>query len=93
MSMSSQPQRGRSAPSAKKPSPLRIFYILVAVIAVVGIALAGIFFVQQQSAAPAGATGATPVAPLGPSGRTADGFYYKGSAAAKVVVTEYADFQ
>jgi protein-disulfide isomerase len=72
---------------------MRIFYIVLAGIAIVGIVLAGVFVLKPPSVAPTGAPGATPIASNGPTGRTADGYYYKGNVEAKVVVTEYADYQ
>lgn len=93
--MSHPPQRGRAAARGKKPSPMRMFYILLAVVAVIGVALVGLFATQNPTATTSQpvAAGATPAPSSGPTGRTPDGFYYKGSEDAKVVVTEYSDFQ
>jgi hypothetical protein len=73
---------------------MRIFYALLAIIVVAGVAIVGTTFLgnKQPSPAPQSGSGANPAAPQA-GGRTADGFYYKGNSDAKIIVTEYSDYQ
>lgn len=90
--MSTRSQRGRAI-QAKKRSPLTIFYVLLGIVAVVGIAALGTLALRgQSSAAQPGALLNRP--PLkAPTGLTPDGYYYKGQPNAPVTVVEYSDFQ
>ncbi len=94
--MSTQAQRGRKVDN-KNAKTLRVFYIVLAAIAVVGVALLIIYLVRNQGAAPTGgaATGTTAqISPLNaPTGMTPEGFYYKGDPEAPVRVIEYSDYQ
>jgi hypothetical protein len=74
---------------------MRLFYILMGVVAIAGIALLGATLLQNRQTATTAPTpaGRAPEAPSVPTGRTADGFYYKGNPDAKVIVTEYGDYQ
>ena len=48
----------------------------------------------RRHPSPSGAAGTVATADSGiPTGKTADGLYSKGSDSAKVVVTEYSDYQ
>lgn len=89
--MSSRLQRGRHVPT--QPSPLPSFYVLLALVALVGIAL--IVAMTHGSSQPAPRTDtAVSIHPLqATTGRTTDGFAYKGNPNAPVKVIEYADFQ
>jgi protein-disulfide isomerase len=85
-------QRGRAARRQRSGVP-RSFYILLAAIALVGIAaLVAVVLRSRQAAVAPG----TPVdrPPLQvPIGQMPDGFWYKGKLEAAVTVVEYADFQ
>jgi protein-disulfide isomerase len=105
--MSSSPRRGRKVQPAKKSSPLRTFYIVAAVVVIAGAALLITFATGQEeqptatlpntttSGEPA-ADGFTTVPTTTvnyQTGKTPEGFHYKGSPDAPVTVVEYADFQ
>jgi hypothetical protein len=93
--MSKSHQRGRASKTARKASPMRIFYALIGVIVVAGVVVLSVFMTQNQQRTVLTATpvGEVPAAPSGPTGNTAEGYAYKGNADATVVVTEYSDFQ
>ncbi|HWQ12301.1 MAG TPA: DsbA family protein [Roseiflexaceae bacterium] len=91
--MTTRSQRGRAV--QKKPNnTLRTLYIIIGVVAVVALAALGISALQGGQAAEVPA-GTLPVKPASsaPTGRTAEGYYFKGQENAPVTVTEYADFQ
>src|SRR5690349_15987496 len=85
--------RGPQLPATH--APLSIFYIVLALVAVVGVALLAIAFTNRAPGlAPSSVTVEQAVRPLTvPSGVTAEGFAYKGDPNAPVKVVEYADFQ
>ena len=94
--MSQHQQRGRAVRRQRSNGVPRAFYILLAVVAIVGVAaLAAVTLRSGQGAG----TSATPVAPANlpalnaPIGQTPEGFWYKGKPDAPVTVVEYADFQ
>src|SRR5262249_47048996 len=91
IAMSKATPRGRAAQPISN-LPMRIFYILVALITLGGLVLLTLttFNRPAQPAAPAGAALQTANLPVS---RTPDGFYTKGNPDAPVVVTEYSDFQ
>ncbi|HEU5089273.1 MAG TPA: hypothetical protein VFT99_17580 [Roseiflexaceae bacterium] len=91
--MSKQTPRGRAVASRK--SSMRMFYILLGVIAVAGLAFLATTVLQnrQPTAAAPTPAGPAPQAPEVPVGQTTDGFWYKGNADARVTITEYADYQ
>ena len=91
--MSTHPQRGRAIQRKQRRGPLPIFYIILALIAIVGIAAIGTLALRnRQTITSAGAPLAR--APLNaPTGLTEQGYYYKGQPDAPVTVVEYADFQ
>jgi protein-disulfide isomerase len=90
--MRTQSQRGRAV-RAHHGSNLRPFYILLALIAIVGVAaLATVGLRARQSSAPGGAALDRPSLSA-PTGRTPDGYYYKGQPDAAVTVVEYSDFE
>src|SRR5262245_23036800 len=93
--MSQHQQRGRAAQPQRSGVP-RVFYILLAVVAVVGVAaLAGVVLRSGQGAGTAATPGMPAERPAlnAPIGRTPEGFWYKGKPDAPVTVVEYADFQ
>jgi protein-disulfide isomerase len=94
--MSQHQQRGRAVRRQRSNSVPRAFYILLAAVAIVGVAaLAAVTLRSGQGAT----TSATPIAPANlatlnaPIGQTPEGFWYKGKPEAPVTVVEYADFQ
>lgn len=92
--MSTRSQRGRSVQQKQRRSPLPVFYIILAVVAIVGVAAIGTLALRnrQQVRAPAGAL--VNRAPLNaPIGKTDQGYYYKGKPDAPVTVVEYSDYQ
>src|SRR5689334_10613478 len=90
--MSVRQQRGRAA-RRQHSSASRSFYIVLAVVVVIGIAAVGSFALRaRQNSATAEALLNRP--PLtAPTGQTPDGYYYKGNPEASVTVIEYSDFQ
>jgi protein-disulfide isomerase len=89
----STPQRGRKVQSAKKQTPsLRIFYIVIGLIAIGGAA-----WLITLATAPGSSVAeldSVPSQPFdGQSGTTAEGFYYKGDPESGITVIEYADYQ
>jgi protein-disulfide isomerase len=90
--MSVRQQRGRAVQRQRRGAP-RTFYIILAVVAVIGVAAIGTVALRsRQSAATPGALINRP--PLtAPTGQTPEGFYYKGNPDAQVTVIEYSDFQ
>jgi protein-disulfide isomerase len=91
--MSVRQQRGRSVQRQRNRAAPRTFYILIAVVAVVGVAALGALALNsRQNAASSGALLNRP--PLtAPTGQTPEGYYYKGKPDAPVTVIEYSDFQ
>lgn len=87
--MSARSQRGRPTPT-KKSGSLLPFYVLLAVIAVVGVVL--VTLTLNQVATPTTtAPGAAPAANVNTA--TLASYPSKGSASAPLTVVEYADFQ
>jgi len=86
-------QRGRVVQAPQRSRQLITFYILLIVIAVIGIAVLGTRALRlRQEALPPGALlKRTPL--TAPTGQTPEGYYFKGSADAPVTVIEYVDFQ
>jgi protein-disulfide isomerase len=96
MTMSSASQRGRKVQQPKKQSPRPVLYIVIAVIAIAGIAVLVTVLTGQDtgSATNPSAVAGVPDAELPfQTGQTPDGFYYKGDPEASVQVIEYADYQ
>jgi protein-disulfide isomerase len=91
--MSIRQQRGRAARRQRGSTAPRAFYILLAVVAILGVAALATFVLRsRQSAATPGALLNRP--PLSaPTGQTPEGYYYKGQPNAPVTVIEYSDFQ
>jgi protein-disulfide isomerase len=90
--MSVHQRRGRGV--QRQPSGVpRAFYILLAIIAVVGVAALGIVALRaRQPVVTSGALLNRP--PLtAPTGQTPEGYYFKGQPNAPVTVIEYSDFQ
>lgn len=88
--MSTHQQRGRAV---QKRSPLRTFYIIIGVVAIIGIAALGSIALRsgQSVASPSTLLNRSPL--NAPTGRTADGYYSKGQPNAPVTLIEYSDFQ
>jgi protein-disulfide isomerase len=94
--MSQHQQRGRAIQPRRSSGVPRAFYIVLGVVALIGVAaLATVALRSGQEAA----TPATPLAPAArpaidlPVGQTPEGLWYKGKPDAPVTVVEYADFQ
>jgi protein-disulfide isomerase len=93
--MSQRRQPGRAAGPQSGGVP-RAFYIVLGVVALVGIAILGTVALRSGQSA---ATPATPAASANlpaldvPIGQTPEGVWYKGKPDAPVAVAEYADFQ
>ena len=77
-----QTRAGRRAPKAKKSPLMGIFYAILAIIAVAGVALVGL-----------ASQGATPSSTQIVSSLPLDSFPARGAASAPVTVVEYGDFQ
>jgi len=88
--MSTRPQRGRAI---QKSNPLRTFYIIIGVVAIIGIAALATIALRsgQSTASPSALLNRPPL--NAPTGRTADGYYYKGQLNAPVTLAEYSDFE
>jgi protein-disulfide isomerase len=97
--MSQSNRRGRRVQQQKQQgSSFRVFYIVLIVVGVAGAALLVTYITGQQNqtadvSAPATTNGGGGASIDAETGRTADGFYYKGPEGAPVEVVEYADFQ
>jgi protein-disulfide isomerase len=92
--MSTRPSRGRAVQAKQGSSALRTFYIILAVVAIAGLAALATMVLRsrQQAAIAPGASLSRP--PLtAPTGVTPEGYYYKGRPDAPVTVVEYSDFQ
>jgi protein-disulfide isomerase len=72
---------------------LATFYVLLGIIAVVGVGIVGAIALRGSAPTTTAPITTLPAAINAPTGRTSDGFYYKGSPDAPVKVVEYADFQ
>jgi hypothetical protein len=84
--------RGRGVPV--KRSPLPIFYALLGLIAVIGIAILVLVINRNQLPPASDVPVDMVVRPINaPVGTTPEGFYYKGDPDAPVTVVEYSDFQ
>lgn len=90
--MSTRQQRGRLVGKQHSAAP-RAFYILIASVAVIGFAALGVFALRarQNVASPGALISRAPLS--APTGKTPEGYYYKGNPDAPVTVTEYSDFQ
>lgn len=90
--MSTRPSRGRTIQRKQARSPLPIFYAILALVAIVGVAALGTIALRnRQAIAPAGAASSRTL--NAPTGLTEQGYYYKGKPDAPVTVVEYGDFQ
>ncbi|CAA9239367.1 MAG: hypothetical protein AVDCRST_MAG93-1254 [uncultured Chloroflexia bacterium] len=88
--MNTRTHRGRIV--QPKRSPLRMFYTLLALVAVLGVAVLALVFAQRPATPVVPPTNAVSPSDV-PTGTTADGFAFKGSPDAPVQVVAYADFQ
>ncbi|GIV98595.1 MAG: DSBA oxidoreductase [Herpetosiphonaceae bacterium] len=90
--MASRSMRGRKVP--QRSSALRRFYLIFALVAVLGAILVLRFGVRASGETEALVETEDVILPLhAPVGQTPDGFFYKGDPNAPVKVIEYADFQ
>lgn len=92
MARKSPPGRAGRAATGRRGS-LRTFYLALGLLALLGL---GAVFLRARALtqpAPSSATGGAVLATQSTSGRTPEGFYYKGSPDAPVTVVEYSDFQ
>ncbi|ABU59377.1 DSBA oxidoreductase [Roseiflexus castenholzii DSM 13941] len=91
--MSTRSQRGRAVQTKKSGGVSRALYIAMGAAVLLVIAIAATVALQnRQTAATPGREPARPATNV-PMGRDENGFFFKGSAGAPVVVTEYSDFQ
>jgi protein-disulfide isomerase len=90
-----RPAQRRGRVVAPNRSPLPVFYAILGLLAVLGVALLAISLTNRRAAiSPSTMPVAQAVRPLSaPTGTTPDRFYYKGKPTALVKVIEYADFQ
>ncbi len=92
--MSQSSRRGRKVQQdTKKQSSMRVFYIVIAGVALGGLALLATTLTGQESAAEFAPSTVSSAAGEYETGRTEEGFYYKGNPDAPVTVIEYADYQ
>src|SRR4051812_10050593 len=89
--MNTRIRHGRSVP--RRPSPLPIFYAILGIVAVIGVAAIAASGLGSSQATTTGRTDRGVRTLTAPAGRTAAGFAYKGKPDAPVQVVEYADFQ
>lgn len=94
--------RGRKVPTgSNRTSSLRIFFVVVAAVLIVGVATLITLATRSEPAASVPPTTTAPVGTVtapaagfdGATGVTPEGFYFKGSPDAPVTVIEYADYQ
>ncbi|NJL33357.1 MAG: DsbA family protein [Chloroflexaceae bacterium] len=90
------PRRGRKVQQTKKnASSMRVFYFVIGIVALAGIA-AAVTFLTSRDPATAGVDGIEGIQPFEvpyETGITEDGFHFKGAADAPVTIVEYADYQ
>lgn len=93
--MSNQKSRGRAVTTTTKKSQSGMYYIIIAVVALIGIGAVIYSSFGGDSQTASGTPGILPVErnPNIPVGKTDDGRYFYGNADAPVTVVEYADFQ
>lgn len=87
-------ERGRKV-RQEQASPLRPFYIIIGVVALVGVGGLTAFALMSTGTGPTPVLdpASGPVTSTAATGKTADGFYFRGETDAPVTVVEYADFQ
>lgn len=91
--MSTRSQRGRAVQTKKSASASRTLYLLMGGVVLLVIAVAATVALQnRQPAATPGREPARPVTSV-PTGVDENGFFFKGSAGAPVIVTEFSDYQ
>jgi protein-disulfide isomerase len=94
--MSQRQQRGRAARPQRSGGVPRAFYIVLGIVALVGVVALGAAALRMGQSATAPATAVAPAdrpALDVPTGQTPEGFWYKGKPEAPVTIVEYADFQ
>jgi protein-disulfide isomerase len=93
--MSNQKSRGRTVAATTKKSQSGMYYIIIAVVALIGIGAVIYSSIGGDSQTASGTPGILPVErnPSIPVGKTDDGRYFYGNADAPITVVEYADFQ
>jgi protein-disulfide isomerase len=84
--MSVQGQRGRKV-ARNSRSPLTTFYLIVGGVLILLLGFVGVAAIRGAF------SGGQVSAVTAPTGRTAEGYYYKGNPEASVKVIEYGDFQ
>ncbi len=94
--MSNQKSRGRAVAANPQKSQSRMYYIILAVVVLIGIGAAVYTSFGGNSASTV--SGVDGIVPLPrdasiPVGKTEDGRYFYGNEGAPVTVVEYADFQ
>lgn len=94
--MSNQKSRGRAVTNASKKSQSNIYYIIIAVVVLIGIGAA--VYSSMSSGSTGTASGAEGIIPPPrdssiPVGQTEDGRYYYGNEGAPITMVEFADFQ
>ena len=93
--MSNQKSRGRAVSATAKKSQSGVYYIIIAVIAIIGLGAAIYSSIGGDTSTASGSPGILPVErnPSIPVGKTDDGRYFYGDVNAPVTIVEYADFQ
>lgn len=91
--MSTRSQRGRAV--RKQSNPNRAFYIILAIVGILGVAAIGIIVLGARQQPPPTTTSSPNVDPGRPGQRVLpiSSFPFKGNADAPVTVVEYSDFQ
>lgn len=89
MSVRQQP-RGRTV-ARRRSGQSRVFYIILAVVLIVGVAVIGIVVMQARQNTPAADVASRTL--NAPVGQTPEGYWYKGQPDAPVTVIDYSDFE
>ncbi len=90
--MSTAPRRGRKVQVAQPQHSARILYIVLAVVAIIGITVT-FAILGGRGNEPAATVPIEPIEIAFNVGQTDKGFFYKGVPEAPVTVIEYADYQ
>src|SRR5690242_4847095 len=89
--MQTHTRRGRTVQTRKRQNPMQVFYIVLAVVAIVGVAALSTVFLRSRTGQTSTTTASTSTAAQAPA--ALDSYPSKGSPNAPVTVVEYSDFQ